>query len=55
MTTVHTESKPGPVQTEVCRVCRTAHDKPLCPIPEDWCEHNVPRRFCTALHEPKNK
>lgn len=41
----------GPVQTEICPVCRTTHDKPLCPRPEDWCEHNVPRRFCTAVHE----
>ncbi len=25
------KATPGPVQTEVCPVCRTVHDRPLCP------------------------
>jgi hypothetical protein len=32
-----TERTPLPVQTEVCPVCRTVHDKPLCSDAHDLC------------------
>ena len=34
---------PGPVQTEVCPVCRTVHDDPRCPAPEPRIEPRCPR------------
>lgn len=37
---------PKPVQTEVCPVCRTVHDKPLCPQSQD-----INLRLRTALQE----
>lgn len=42
--------EPAPVQTEVCPVCRTVHDKPLCPAPETKAPHffhnDAPCRHC---------